>query len=75
MNNVGFGTRLGAVLLDFLIVGIPFNIIQTLIFGLGAYDANDPAYYQALPFSLLVGISYYVGMWTFADGATIGKKF
>jgi uncharacterized RDD family membrane protein YckC len=74
MNNIGFGKRLGAVLLDAIIFGIPFNIVQILIFGTGAYDASDPAYFKALPFSLLCGLAYVVGMWVFADGATIGKK-
>src|ERR1041384_942929 len=36
-NNVGFGTRLVAVLLDMLLFGVPMNLITLLIFGLGAY--------------------------------------
>lgn len=74
MNNIGFGKRVAAVLLDFLIIGIPVNIVQVLIFGPAAYDARNPAYFTALAFSLIVGAAYYIGMWAFADGATIGKK-
>ncbi|MFC1574700.1 RDD family protein [Gemmatimonadota bacterium] len=74
MDNIGFGKRLGALLLDMLCFGIPMNLVQLGIFGQGAWDVNDPAYIGAFFFSTAVGISYFVGMWAFADGATLGKK-
>lgn len=74
MDNIGFGKRAGAVLLDMVVFGIPFNIVQAMLFGPGAYDSRSPVYPTAFVFSVVVGFAYNVGMWAFADGATLGKK-
>ena len=74
MENVGFGKRFLAFLLDALIFGVPVNIVQGLIFGPAVYDPDNPAYFGALLFSMLCAVFYYVGMLAYADGATLGKK-
>ena len=74
MENVGFGKRFLAFLLDALIFGVPINIAQGLIFGPAVYDPGNPAYFGALLFSMLCAVFYYVGMLAYADGATLGKK-
>ena len=73
-NTREFQTRLGARLLDGLILGVPLHIIGVLIFGTGIYDSNDPISYKASSFGSIFFLAYDVGMWVFADGATIGKK-
>ena len=73
-NNIGFGLRLAAVLLDTVIFGVPMNLIEILVFGADSYDVRSPKYSTAFTFSLFCGFAYNVGMWAFADGATIGKK-
>ncbi len=74
MENVGFGKRVAAFLLDALIFGVPVNIVQGLIFGPAVYDPDNPAYFMALIFSMLCAVFYYVGMLTYAGGQTVGKR-
>ncbi|RMI19592.1 MAG: RDD family protein [Calditrichaeota bacterium] len=84
MEYVGFGKRLAAYLIDAIILAIPMFILQTLIMGdaMSGMQAGDPAamqeftsaYFKVAALNILIGIVYVVGMWTYADGATLGKK-
>lgn len=75
--NVGFGKRLIAYILDAIVIGIPMMIIQSMFFG-PTYDIQTqqltPAFYQTTGINIIVGILYTIGMWVYADGATLGKK-
>ena len=73
MDNVGFGKRLGAYILDIIIFGIPMNILQFLMFGPEAFGGTEFNMGPVL-FGFICGLAYIVGMWTYADGATLGKK-
>ena len=75
MENIGFGKRFAAILIDTIIVGIPMYIVNILIFGYSdMINPNASSYWQSQLLSMVVGLSYYIGMWTYSNGATIGKK-
>jgi len=65
---VGFGTRLGAYLIDGLILLVP-----QLLFGLAAVGSRDPDTANGIQcLSILVVAAYYIGFWT-SRGQTPGK--
>ncbi|WP_181350327.1 RDD family protein [Thalassobacillus sp. CUG 92003] len=65
-RSVGFLKRLGAGLLDGLIIGLPLSILTGLVFGFG----NDRIYSPFDLISLLYGLSVPV-LW---QGYMIGKR-
>lgn len=74
--GAGLGPRVGARLLDVLIVGIPLSIVLALV-GLGAGAAMDPGnvgpqWLSSLLYSLL-WFGYFVWLES-SRGATLGKQ-
>ncbi|WP_276355337.1 RDD family protein [Cohnella caldifontis] len=63
--EAGFWIRLGALLLDSIIVGIPLAIIATIVAGGG----SNEEYIRNIPFAL-----YSMLLPVFWDGYTIGKR-
>ncbi|MFB5086657.1 RDD family protein [Psychrobacillus sp. PGGUH221] len=64
LNPVGFWSRLGASLLDFIIIGIPLSIISFLLFG--HWQESPITSFGNLLYSLIVPV-----LWT---GYTVGKR-
>lgn len=73
MENIGFGKRLVATVIDLLIFLIVVNILQFFIFRNGSPSRLDLNAMKLL-FSTFCGLAYYIIMWARFDGATIGKK-
>lgn len=74
MESIGFGKRFLAAILDLIIFHIPSQFLQGLLLGFSAWEPGNPLYPTAMFVSSFMGLIYDVGMWTYADGATIGKK-
>ncbi len=73
MENIGFGKRLVAAVIDLLIFAAFVNILQFFVFRNG-FLPQQQAEAMKLLFSSLCGLAYYTIMWARFDGATIGKK-
>jgi len=73
MENIGFGKRLVAAVIDLIIFAIVVNILQIFIFRNGFLSPRELDAMKLL-FSTLCGLAYYIIMWARFDGATIGKK-
>lgn len=73
MENIGFGKRLVAAIIDLIIFAIVVNVLQIFIFRNGFLSPQDLDAMKLL-FSTLCGLAYYIIMWARFDGATIGKK-
>ncbi|MDO7907506.1 RDD family protein [Paenibacillus sp. JX-17] len=66
MYTVGFWRRLGAVLLDGLIIGVPLSILSVILFG-----SNDDQDW----FTRSLDVVYEIVVPVFWAGRTIGKRF
>jgi uncharacterized RDD family membrane protein YckC len=73
MENIGFGKRLVAAIIDLFIFAIVVNVLQIFIFRNGFLSPRELDAMKLL-FSTLGGLAYYIIMWARFDGATIGKK-
>ncbi|MDW7690601.1 RDD family protein [Flammeovirgaceae bacterium SG7u.111] len=82
-NNVGFGLRLAAIIIDGILLWSVQAVITYAMFGTWTMQPEDPMdpmsifgpdYYTLMGISTFFGIVYHVGMWVYADGATLGKK-
>jgi uncharacterized RDD family membrane protein YckC len=73
MENIGFGKRLVAAIIDLFIFAIVVNLLQIFIFRNGFLSPRELDAMKLL-FSTLCGLAYYIIMWARFDGATIGKK-
>jgi len=70
---VGFGNRLIAFIIDNLILLGTFLFILNKLFILNrSLNYEYEVYFYFIPY--LIGPVYFICMWTFADGATVGKK-
>lgn len=67
--RAGFGTRLGAFLIDVIILAVVTSIVGAL-FGAGPGEVNASA--QAI--NTLLGLAYYIYFEGGATGQTLGKK-
>ena len=72
-TNVGFGKRLVAYILDFLIF-VAFSFCLGIILTLLNLITASTSEANLTILSYVFAIAYWVGMWVYADGATYGKK-
>ncbi|HEX9436993.1 MAG TPA: RDD family protein [Candidatus Limnocylindria bacterium] len=64
-DKIGFWRRFAAIIVDAVLLGIVNQILVSMAGG-------DPT--QSSGLGILVGIAYFVGLWTYWDGQTIGNK-
>jgi uncharacterized RDD family membrane protein YckC len=66
-DKIGFWRRVGATLIDGVIVGIVSTIVNSVLFGNNALNGNG--------FSFLLGLGYYLYFWSsYGHGQTLGKR-
>ncbi len=76
-----FGQRLGAYLLDFLVIGVPFAILATILAVAVAPDEGTDVDGGAAGALILLYVVGFIGLWAYyvlleggPTGQTIGKK-
>ena len=76
-----FGQRLGAYLLDFLVIGVPFAILATILAVAVAPDEGTDVDGGAAGALILLYVLGFIGLWAYyvlleggPTGQTIGKK-
>ncbi|MFC1501967.1 RDD family protein [bacterium] len=78
MKKASFTDRLSALLLDIVLVIVPYNLFRIIVLQpyLSFFSEGD----QITLFSPIIFLNfclyfiYFVIMWTLSDGATVGKK-
>ena len=65
-EKAGAGQRFLAVIIDAILLGIVNQIVAS------PFGGGDPTAVSGL--TTLVGIAYVVGLWTYWNGQTVGKK-
>lgn len=69
-ERAGFGRRLGAVIIDGIIVGIITSILAA-IFSIDVTPGVNPAYNLL---NIVLTVAYWGGLESFLQGQTLGKK-
>ncbi len=66
-EKIGFLTRAVALIIDFIILGIVGNVLNSIVFGGDAIRGNG--------LTTLLGVAYYVYFWSsYGRGQTIGSR-
>jgi Predicted membrane protein/domain len=66
-EKIGFLTRTVALIIDFIILGIVGNVLNSIVFGGDAIRGNG--------LTTLLGLAYYVYFWSsYGHGQTIGNR-
>ena len=75
-EKVGFWRRTGAYLIDAIGLAIITNIIGGILFPAPAGVPQDftAAYSRSSGFNTLVDLVYFVGLWVYWGGQTLGMK-
>ena len=75
-DKVGFWRRTGAYLIDAIALAIITSIIGGILFPApaGVPDDLTAAYQRSSSFNLLVNAVYFVGLWVYWNGQTLGMK-
>lgn len=65
-EKIGFGRRFVAFIIDVILLGIVSQVVATAAYG-GDFT-------QATGLTTIIDIVYFVGLWAFWGGQTVGKK-
>jgi uncharacterized RDD family membrane protein YckC len=66
-EKIGFLTRTVALIIDFIILGIVGNVLNSILFGGDAVRGNG--------LTTLIGLAYYLYFWSsYGHGQTIGNR-
>jgi uncharacterized RDD family membrane protein YckC len=66
-EKIGFLTRAVALIIDFIILGIVGNVLNSIVFGGDAIRGNG--------LTTLLGVAYYMYFWSsYGHGQTIGSR-
>ncbi|HAF11350.1 MAG TPA: RDD family protein [Chloroflexi bacterium] len=66
-EKIGFLTRTVALIIDFIILGIVGNVLNSILFGGDAIRGNG--------LTTLIGLAYYLYFWSsYGHGQTIGNR-
>jgi uncharacterized RDD family membrane protein YckC len=74
-GKAGFWRRTFAYLIDGVAVGIVLQILNSfLISSAGSADEIVAAASRAAAVNIVIGVAYFVGLWTYWGGQTLGMK-